>query len=161
MTDSRRGTFPGEGGVEIHWQAWVPKRPRATVVIAHGVSEHSDRYAHVAARLNEARYAVYALDHRGHGDSGGDRALVDRLESVVADVDTLIGIAREEQPQGKLFLLGHSMGGTIAVEYAIAHQDRIDGLVLSAPATDVSAASPVERLAGRVLSVFAPRVGVF
>lgn len=155
-------TFEGAGGVSIHWQRWLPDgSSRATVVIAHGVSEHSDRYAHVAARLTAAGYAVYALDHRGHGDSEGPRALIDRLENAVADIDTMIGIARSEQPGGKLFLLGHSMGGALAVEYAIAQQDRIDGLVLSAPATATEAASRVELVAGRVLSVIAPKAGVF
>ena len=62
--------FTGAGGVEIAWQSWMPEGdPVGAVVIAHGVSEHSDRYAHVAKRLNEAGYAVAALDHRGHGDS--------------------------------------------------------------------------------------------
>jgi alpha-beta hydrolase superfamily lysophospholipase len=154
--------FDGAGGVEIAWQSWLPSRsPRAAVVIAHGVSEHSDRYEHVADRLTRAGYAVYALDHRGHGDSEGPRALIDRVENAVADIDTMIGIARSERPGGKLFLLGHSMGGALAVEYAIAHQDHIDGLMLSAPATDVDAASAFERIAGRVLSVIAPKAGIF
>ena len=158
----RMKRFDGAGGVEIAWQSWLPSRePRATVVIAHGVSEHSDRYAHVADRLTRAGYVVYALDHRGHGESEGPRALVDRVEHAVADIDTMIGIARTEQPEGKVFLLGHSMGGALAAEYALAHQDRIDGLVLSAPASDASAASAFERVAGRVLSAVAPKVGVF
>jgi alpha-beta hydrolase superfamily lysophospholipase len=154
--------FDGAGGVEIAWQSWLPGRtPRATVAIAHGVSEHSDRYEHVAARLTGAGYAVYALDHRGHGDSEGPRAVIDRVRHAVADIDTLIGLARGEQLYRKLFLLGHSMGGALAVEYALAHQDRIDGLVLSAPAADAGAASAFERIAGRVLSVVAPNAGVF
>lgn len=159
---SRRDTFPGEGGVEIHWQSWLPEGPpRATVVIAHGVSEHADRYSHVAARLTSESYAVYALDHRGHGRSGGKRAMVDRMARAVADVDTLIGIARREQPDLKLFLLGHSMGGAISLEYALEHEERIDGLVLSAPAAALDVASPLELVAGRVLSVVAPGAGVF
>ena len=159
---TKSGTFPGEAGVEIHWQCWLPaEKPRAVVVIAHGVSEHADRYSHVAARLVKDGYAAYALDHRGHGRSGGKRAVVDRLARAVADLDTLIGMARAEQPDVKLFLLGHSMGGAISLEYAIEHQDRIDGLVLSAPAAALEAANPLELAAGRVLSVVAPNAGVF
>ena len=158
----RMKRFDGAGGVEIAWQSWLPSRsPRATVVIAHGVSEHSDRYEHVADRLTGAGYAVYALDHRGHGESEGPRALIDRVDNAVADIDTMIGIARGEQLYEKVFLLGHSMGGALATEYAIAHQDRLDGLVLSAPAADASAATAFERIAGRVLSVVAPKAGVF
>jgi acylglycerol lipase len=159
---TRQGTFPGQGGIEIHWQAWLPEEsPRGAVVIAHGVSEHADRYSHVAARLTGEAYAVYALDHRGHGRSGGHRAMIDRLDRAVEDLDTLIRMAGGDHPQLKLFLLGHSMGGAISVEYALAHQDRLDGLVLSAPATTLETASRFELLAGRVLSAVAPRVGVF
>jgi alpha-beta hydrolase superfamily lysophospholipase len=159
---TKSGKFPGEGGVEIHWQCWLPEgKPRAVVVIAHGVSEHADRYSHVAARLTMEGFAVYALDHRGHGRSGGKRAVVDRLERAVVDVDTLIGMARSEQPGVRLFLLGHSMGGAISLEYALEHRDRIDGLVLSAPAAALEAASPVELALGRILSAVAPGVGVF
>jgi alpha-beta hydrolase superfamily lysophospholipase len=158
---STEGFFSGQGGIEIHWQARLPERAaRATVVIAHGVSEHADRYAHVAERLTGEGYAVYLLDHRGHGDSGGPRALIDRVERAVADIDILVGIARERQG-GRVFLLGHSMGGALAVEYAIHHQDRIDGLLLSAPATDLEAATRFELFAARVLSNIAPRVGVY
>jgi acylglycerol lipase len=161
MRESRRETFSGENGVEIHWQAWAPERPRAAVVIAHGVSEHSDRYSHVAERLVGEGYAVYALDHRGHGRSGGKRAVIDRMAHAVADVGTLIGLVHDAHPGEKVFLLGHSMGGGIALDYALQHQERIDGLVLSAPAAALDAATPFELAAGRVLSAIAPSVGVF
>jgi len=131
------------------------------VVIAHGVSEHADRYSHVAGRLVGDGYAVYALDHRGHGRSGGKRAVIDRVDNAVADLDTLIGMARSEHPGLKLFLLGHSMGGGIALEYAIRHQERLEGLVLSAPAASLDAASRFELAVGRVLSAIAPGAGVF
>jgi len=162
LNPTRRDTFPGAGGVEIHWQCWLPGgTPRAVVVIAHGVSEHADRYSHVASRLVGDGYAVYALDHRGHGRSGGRRAVIDRLERAVADLDALIRITRSEQPNRKLFLLGHSMGGGIALEHALRHSDRIDGLVLSAPAAALESASRFELVAGRVLSAIAPGAGVF
>jgi alpha-beta hydrolase superfamily lysophospholipase len=131
------------------------------VVLAHGVSEHSGRYAHVARRLNGAGYAVYALDHRGHGRSDGSRANIGRISSAVADIGTLIGIARGERGDGKMFLLGHSMGGALALQFALDRQDELDGLVLSAPAAALEAASPVELFMGRVLSRVAPSLGVF
>jgi acylglycerol lipase len=158
----RKDTFPGVGGVKIHWQTWLPgASPRGAVAIAHGVSEHADRYSHVASRLTNEGYAVYALDHRGHGRSGGKRAVIDRMEHAVADLDTLIGTMGSEQAGVKHFLLGHSMGGGIALEYALHHQERLDGLVLSAPAASIDAANPLELIAGRVLSAVAPGVGVF
>lgn len=130
-------------------------------MIAHGASEHGGRYAWVAERLTQKGFAVYAGDHRGHGRSGGPRALVDRMDNVVRDLDSVVEMAQTAHPGTKTVLLGHSMGGAVAIAYAIEHQDRLDLLVLSAPLAVLEAASPVERAAARVLSAVAPRVGVY
>jgi alpha-beta hydrolase superfamily lysophospholipase len=106
-------------------------------------------------------YAAYALDHRGHGRSEGPRAVIDRIDNAVDDLDQLIVLAASEQPGVPLFLLGHSMGGTISVRYAIAHQDRLSGLVLSAPLAALEAASPVTRLMARLLSALVPHLPLF
>jgi acylglycerol lipase len=157
----RTHTFPGAGGVEIHAKWWPAKRTRGSVVIAHGGGEHSGRYQHVAERLNKERYAVFALDHRGHGESGGAPGLIDSLDKTVADLGTLIGLADDEMPDKKLFLLGHSMGGLIALQYALDYGDTLDGLALSAPLAKLNAANPVQLAAARVVSVVAPSTGVF
>lgn len=158
----RENDLEGVGGVRLYSQSWLPDGPpRAVVVIAHGAGEHSGRYAHVAARLVDEGYAVYALDHRGHGRSEGARAVIDRVDNAVEDLDQLIVLAASEHPGVPLFLLGHSMGGTISVRYAIAHQDRLTGLILSAPLAALEAASPATRLVARLLSAVAPRLGLF
>jgi alpha-beta hydrolase superfamily lysophospholipase len=87
-------------------------------------------------------YSVYAIEHRGHGRSSGPRALIDRIGNAVSDLDQLVVLAAGENPDMPVFLLGHSMGGAIAVSYALAHQDRLDGLVLSAPLAALEAAPP-------------------
>jgi acylglycerol lipase len=148
--------------VKLHWQAWLPDdEPRAVFVIVHGASEHGGRYAWVAERLTARGYAVYAGDHRGHGRSTGPRAFVDRMDNVVRDLDGVVEMAQSAHPSAKTVLLGHSMGGAVAIAYAIEHQDRLDLLVLSAPLAVLEAASRVERAAARVLSTVAPRVGVY
>jgi acylglycerol lipase len=159
-TAHREGSFTGVGGVNIFWQAWLPPGPcRALVVIVHGAGEHSGRYPHVAARLVHEGYAVYALDHRGHGRSEGPRALIDRMDNLVADLDMLVLVAIGEQGSGiPVFLLGHSMGGTLSTCYALRHQDRLAGLALSGPLAAIEAASPVVRIAAKVLSAVAPRL---
>lgn len=156
--------FTGDAGGEIFWQSWPAPGGapvKSAVVIAHGVSEHSGRYAHVARRLNGAGYDVFALDHRGHGRSDGGGANIGRIASAVADIGTLIGIAREVSSGPRLFLLGHSMGGALALQFALERQRELDGLVLSAPAAALEAASRFELVAGRALSVVAPGLGVF
>ena len=152
---------PGGEGPEIFWRAWLPQGdPSAVVVIAHGVAEHSNRYAHVAADLTAGGLAVYALDHRGHGLSEGPRCVLDRMSRAVADVGALIALARGRHPGVPVFLLGHSMGGTIALSHALDHGDEIDGLILSGPVAVLDGAPALLRLIARGLSVVAPRLGI-
>jgi acylglycerol lipase len=154
----RESSFAGAGGLEIFWRAWLPDGDAAAVmVIAHGAGEHSGRYAHVARRLVDEGYAVYAIEHRGHGRSQGTRALIDRLDNAVADLDKLIALAGDAHPGAPLFLLGHSMGGAIALSYTLAHQQRLAGLVLSGPLAALDPVAAPMRITAKALSVVAPR----
>jgi alpha-beta hydrolase superfamily lysophospholipase len=124
-------------GGRLYYQSWQAAVPAvADVVIAHGYAEHSGRYAHVAAALNRAGCTVWAIDHRGHGRSSGDRGDIESWEAVVADLDLLVDVAATDGRP--LFLVGHSMGGAIAVAYAQTHQHRLTGLSLSAPSVVVA-----------------------
>jgi alpha-beta hydrolase superfamily lysophospholipase len=157
-----QGSFTGERGLKIAWRSWLPDGDsRAVVVIAHGAGEHIGRYEHVAARLVGERYAVYGLDHRGHGHSEGPRALIDRVAFTVSDLDQLVVLAAGEHPGLDLFLLGHSMGGCISVLYALAHQNQLHGLLLSAPLAALDAAPAPVRLLATVLSALTPRLPLF
>ncbi len=154
------GKLAGVGDLEIYWQAWLPEgERRASVVIAHGASEHGGRYGHVVEQLVPAGYGVYAIDHRGHGRSDGPRAVIDRLAHAVADLDALIELVTSADGRARPYLLGHSMGGCIAIAYALEHQAKLAGLMLSAPLAIVKANAP-QRAMVRILSVLAPRLGV-
>jgi acylglycerol lipase len=145
----------------IFRQAWPPPATvRAAVVIAHGAGEHSGRYQHVGQRLADAGYATYALDHHGHGRSAGKPALLD-MERAVGDLRSLISDVRGEDPERRVFLLGHSMGGCISLVYACRHQEEIDGLILSSPLAALQAASAPMRIASKALGAVAPGLGVY
>lgn len=118
-------------GGRLAYRSWPADKPRGNVVIAHGFAEHGGRYGHVAAALNGASLSVWAPDHRGHGGSEGERANIESVWSAVADLDLFVDLVRDQSSEGPLFLVGHSMGGLVAAAYAEAHQDRLDGLVLS------------------------------
>ena len=157
-----RGELTGVGGLRLFTQAWLPDgSPSAVVVLAHGAGEHSARYAHVAERFVREGFALHALDQRGHGRSEGHRGLIDRIANAVADLDQLVAQAAERHSGVPLYLLGHSVGGCVAISYTLSHQERLDGLVLSAPLAALEAASPLTRAAGKLLSRIAPRVGLF
>jgi alpha-beta hydrolase superfamily lysophospholipase len=127
--------FDGVGGVRIVYDVWTPDTPpRAVVVLSHGLGEYARRYDHVAQRFGEAGLVTYALDHRGHGRSGGKRMLVRDITEYTGDFDTLVGIAKREHPALKCIVLGHSMGGGIVFAYGVERPDNYDLMVLSGPA---------------------------
>jgi acylglycerol lipase len=135
--DRAEGRLPGVLG-ELVWQAWLPRIEEAgtamgIVLLSHGLGEHSGRYAHVAEALVGEGWAVYALDHAGHGRSEGRRA-DGGPANWVPDLDLLRRHAAARHPGLPLFLVGHSLGGHIALAYALEHQAALTGLVLSATA---------------------------
>lgn len=135
-TDLRHaeGRFKGERGVGIHYQAWVPAgKPKAILVIAHGGFEHAGRYAHVADYMTRVGYWVWACDHRGHGRSAGKRGHIDSFDDYIADLGHIVRIAKEKAPSVKVFLLGHSLGGLIALNYAERRGEELSGLVVTSP----------------------------
>jgi alpha-beta hydrolase superfamily lysophospholipase len=157
LTAASGGTFAGARGCAIAWRSWGSlEHPRGVIVIAHGFGEHSGRYEHVADRLVAEGFAVFALDHHGHGRSCGERARI-AFADAVADLDRMVDLAAEEHPGAGMFLLGHSMGGAIALRYAAAHGDRLQGLIVSGPLAEVEGRTAV-KLVGRVLGRLAPRM---
>ncbi|WP_151523543.1 alpha/beta hydrolase [Serinicoccus kebangsaanensis] len=128
----------------IHVTTWQPDTaPRAVVLVAHGMVEHAARYAHLAQRLADHGYAVYAPDHRGHGHTVAGRgehgvlghlADADGFASVVDDLLVLAERIEAEHPDVPLVLLGHSMGSFLARAFAARYGDRLAALILSGTA---------------------------
>ncbi|MGH3530575.1 MAG: lysophospholipase [Mycobacterium sp.] len=159
MTTTRsERTFDGVGGVRIVYDVWTPEiTPRAVVVLSHGLGEHARRYDHVAQRFGEDGLVTYALDHRGHGRSGGKRVLCKDISEYTGDFDLLVGIATKDHPGCKRVVLGHSMGGGIVFAYGVERPDNYDLMVLSGPAVAAQAVlSPLLVLVAKTLGVIAP-----
>lgn len=149
-------------GAALHVTHWLPATaPKAVVLLAHGYAEHAGRYGHVAKRLTDAGYAVYAIDHWGHGRSDGTPGFVPRFSAFtdgIAELLTLVEINHGDTPR---LLLGHSMGGLIATLFLIGHQQAFVAAALSGPA--IVPAAPPSRFTiwiSRFLSRFFPRLGV-
>lgn len=156
----REANLTGQGGVNLYSRAWLPDTaPVGVIVLAHGLAEHCGRYEHVAANLTGQGYAVHALDHRGHGRSGGKRANINRFAYLLADLDQLFAQARAAHPELPVTLIGHSMGGAIAFAYALKHQQDLKGLVLSAPALGTKLVPKLQLLFVRFLSLVLPNMG--
>jgi len=129
-----RGEITAPDGIKLFSRQFPVKDERARMLIVHGLGEHSGRYAHVIDRLNSKGISVWTYDHRGHGRSDGKRGHVGSFSEYTADLDLMIKNARRDMPDGlRFFLLGHSMGGLIALNYAEKNPKNIDCLVISSP----------------------------
>jgi acylglycerol lipase len=135
VSTSEELVWIGAGGVQLKGTRFLPARTlRAVIALAHGINDHSGRYRHVIDALVEQDFAVYIIDHRGHGRSEGPRSQIGRFDDFVDDFELLTVQAVSEQKDKPFYVLGHSMGGLIATRYALRHQSSIAGLILSAPA---------------------------
>jgi alpha-beta hydrolase superfamily lysophospholipase len=128
----REGNFTGYQDFNIYYQCWLPEGDeKAVLLIAHGFAEHSGRYGNVVNHFIPRGYAVYALDHRGHGRSDGERVQIERFTDYLKDLKTFFDIVRQENLDDKVFLIGHSMGSIISLAYTVRYQDELAGLITS------------------------------
>lgn len=135
-----QGRLAASDRVELCWRAWIAPSPRAAVLVSHGLGEHSGRYAALGRELAARGFSVYALDHRGHGLSGGPRAYAERFGVLVSDFERFRAAIVDGLPSAvPAFLLGHSLGGLIAIRHLQAHPEAPwRGAVLSAPLLGVA-----------------------
>ncbi|MDD5128003.1 MAG: lysophospholipase [Dehalococcoidales bacterium] len=160
--EHRESSFKGRRGLSIYYQNWLPSdRPRAILLVVHGLAEHGGRYGNLVNHFVTAGYTVYSFDHSGHGRSEGTRCYVPRFADYLADLRKMIDIIHAEQPDQKIYLVGHSMGGLIAAAFTALYQSGLAGLVLAAPTYKAGVSiSPFSRAMAPILSVLLPKMGV-
>ena len=150
-------------GTRVPGRVWCAEDPRALVAIVHGLGEHSGRYAALAADLVQARCTVVSLDLPGHGECAGPRGDIPswkllRDQLVHAMFTAFRGLPGQplELP---VVLLGHSMGGVLALDFALAHPRALRGVVASAPARRTAPAPAWKLALARVARLAAPSLG--
>jgi alpha-beta hydrolase superfamily lysophospholipase len=152
-------TLKSADGLDLvvrRWQAdAVPHQ--WTFVIVHGLGEHSGRYRHLAEWFTPLGATVYAMDHRGHGRSGGQRGHAPNLSALLDDLEAVVRQARSESGE-PLVLIGHSFGGLLAIAYALDRPALVDRAIFSAPALVPKVKVPAWKQAlARVLPRLAPK----
>jgi acylglycerol lipase len=153
--------FTASQGVELYQQWWTPAGGyKGVVILCHGIAEHSGRYDHVARFLCGRGYRVGSFDLRNHGRSGDHSIFVNAFDDYLADLEVFITQERENSADSPMFLMGHSMGGTIVTLYNITRKpDFLAGLVLTAPAVKIGDdISPLLIKISGMLSVLTPRL---
>jgi alpha-beta hydrolase superfamily lysophospholipase len=156
------GFFKGVRDHRIFYQRWLPEgETKAVLLVVHGLAEHSGRYMNLVHHFLPLGYAVYAIDHLGHGRSEGARVYVERFTDYTDTLAAFRGMIRNLQKDKPVFLVGHSMGGLIGALYLLDHQGELAGAVLSGPAVKIPDNIPaVTIFLGKVLSVLTPRLGL-
>jgi alpha-beta hydrolase superfamily lysophospholipase len=135
---------------------------RGRLVIVHGYAEHKGRYRTLVAELTAAGYDCHLLDLRGHGSSEGRRGHVSRFAEYRDDLHRLFERVRDGSPSGPpLFLVGHSLGGLISLDYVLHHPESFAALAVSspylAPAFEIP---PLKKVFGTLVSPMVPTLAV-
>ncbi|MCC3867671.1 alpha/beta hydrolase [Terrisporobacter mayombei] len=127
--------FRNKNNIELYVQKNLVEDPKAIIVIVHGLAEHLGRYDYVVSKFNDWGYSVYRFDNQGHGKSEGIRTYIETYKNFAQDVNEIVYMAKNENDDKKVFVLGHSMGGMISTVYGIDYKDTVDGIILSAGVT--------------------------
>jgi alpha-beta hydrolase superfamily lysophospholipase len=153
--------FNTRDGTEIFHQAWLPdEAAKGTLQIVHGLGEHSGRYRNYVDYFVPKGYALYAADMRGHGRSGGPRGHTPDYDTLLDDIAAFLAHVRDEQIERKIVLLGHSLGGNLALNYALRRPEGPAAVIVTGPWLQLPKAPPaplvaLARVMGRVAPAFA------
>jgi len=145
-------------GLKIFCQDWVTPRPeRATALLLHGFGEHSSRYEELAQALVAADISLHSFDLAGHGKSEGKRGVFTSFEDLYDDIDRVVESILAH-PKEELIVIGHSMGGLIALGWSLSRKNSISAVVVSSPLLGLALKVPMWKAAlSKILSAF-PRV---
>jgi alpha-beta hydrolase superfamily lysophospholipase len=135
-------------GLTLRGQGWLPAgSPRAVVALVHGFSEHSARYAHVAAHLNQHGYALIGFDLRGHGTSGGARGHAPSYTNYQEDIREFLALVTSKLAGLPVFLYGHSAGGGMVLNYALRFKPAyLQGVIATSPWLELAFQPPAAKL---------------
>ncbi|MCB9025078.1 MAG: lysophospholipase [Bdellovibrionaceae bacterium] len=135
MSEQFEAVFYGYQQTELFYHIWQCSNPKGTLLVSHGLAEHSECYKEFAEDLNRLNFNVIAYDLRGHGRSEGQRGVVENFEYYCHDLNLFTEYCLKEYKKNlPFFLFGHSMGGLISAKTLISHEIKgIDAVIFSSP----------------------------
>lgn len=151
-----------QDGTRLYWEAHLSSGAKASVIIVHGLNEHCGRYGHVIDSLRED-YSVFLYDQRGHGRSEGHRSHVDRFNDLVSDLKQFVEHVRQDVGNQKIFLIGHSMGGQVVLNYLGQNpQGSVTGFITSSPNIRILVkVNPFKKIVGKKVAERLPKLHIF
>jgi alpha-beta hydrolase superfamily lysophospholipase len=157
----QEGRFKGVGKLELYYQSWYPQgKVKGILAIAHGLGAHSDRYTNIIEHLIPKQYAVYSFDLRGHGRSAGQQGYINAWSEFREDLRSFLELIKTQQPVSPIFLLGHSLGSVIVLDYVLRYPQEastLQGVITLAPALGKVGVPKIRLLIGKLLSRVWPR----
>lgn len=161
MTYHQEGTLTGAGGVNLYYQRWHPPgNVRGILALVHGLGAHGSAFGNIIDYFIPKNYAVYSFDLRGHGRSQGQRGYINHWGEFREDLGTFLQFIQTQEPGCPCFLLGHSMGALIVLDYALRSPQEasaLQGIIALAPALGQVGVPPFKLAIGRLLSRVWPR----
>ncbi|MCB0351230.1 MAG: lysophospholipase [Bdellovibrionales bacterium] len=162
MIERLEGTFWAYQDAELYYQVWQPQTSVGTIIVSHGIAEHSDCYQRFAEDIAAHNWTVFVYDLRGHGRSEGKRGYVNRFQDYCDDLDAAIRFVKSQSyaKEKPLVLFGHSMGGLITLKTYVTHSlSGIQCLALSSPALGLTIDIPkLKEKAAHIMSDWLPKL---
>ncbi len=156
MTHHKEGTLQGVGGLTLYYQSWHPEgQVRAVLAIVHGLGGHSGLFGNVVQYFVPKNYAVYGFDLRGNGRSQGQRGHINHWSEFREDLRTFLQLIQTQAPGCPCFLLGHSFGAVIVMDYVLCsptEASALQGVIALSPALGPVGVPPFKLTLGRLLS---------
>jgi alpha-beta hydrolase superfamily lysophospholipase len=146
--------------VTLSYSVVAPEKPRAVLMIVHGVSEHGGRYSRLQTELAEVGFASWAYDQRGFGKSTGRRSDAAHYTDFINDLKEMIAVVRSTHPVLPLYLIGHSFGGLVVSAFCIYCPKEVDAIILSAPAYEFIPLPLITHFLGILLNFLCPTISI-
>lgn len=161
VSQTQEGFFKAKDQTELFYYSLRAKEPKGTLVVVHGLDEHSGRYRHFAEYLTGQGWQIYLYDQRGHGRSKGLRGYAEGMQQLAEDLHVFVEWVKKQEKTDKVFVLGHSFGGQVTINYLADYAPELRGAVLSAPNVQLALpVSPLKKSVGRFLSNFLPTLRI-
>lgn len=159
MLKQSEGYFRGKSNFELFYQMWESEKPDGTLVVTHGLGEHSESYHRLIQGLSHLNMRFIVWDLRGHGRSEGKRGIVKSISDYSDDLGILIQFIREEISDDSIFLLGHSLGGLVNLNALVEKGDLgLKGVCLSSPLLGITLeASEIKKMGAKYIARYLPR----
>ena len=141
---------------------WETPNPIGTIVVTHGLAEHSDCYHRFAEKLNSHNWNVVAWDMRGHGRSEGKRGFVKHFDLYVEDLHALMNMVRKDlhKNSGPIVMFAHSMGGLVNLKSLILYGDEgAKAICLSSPELGIAMpVPPIKEKFAKLVGEYLPKI---